>query len=247
MTILGVDYSWGRPDPHCLAAKGYRFVSRYLSYDTTGKNITAAEAGSLHSAGLDVVLNWEWGKYDARQGYDLGGRQARDAGVYADHVGAPGNLPIYFSMDWDVQPHEYAAVGSYFQAINKVLGAARVGAYGGIRIIDYLYTHRLARWLWQTYAWSGNSIHPQAHVYQYSNGHSICGADVDLDRALRPQFGQWPGAGSSQIVVDVPATPAASSTPFDYTGEIAATSAGFSRLNSTLDSWSGIINGIRNG
>ena len=40
----GVDYSWARPKPSDLYAQGYTFAARYLSYDTTGKNLTAAEA-----------------------------------------------------------------------------------------------------------------------------------------------------------------------------------------------------------
>src|SRR5581483_4783081 len=55
-TARGVDYAWGRPGGATLRAQGYTFAARYLSYDTTGKNITAAEANSLHAAGVDVVV-----------------------------------------------------------------------------------------------------------------------------------------------------------------------------------------------
>jgi hypothetical protein len=246
VSILGIDYSWDRPDPHCLTSAGYRFVCRYLSYDETGKNLTAREAGALHSAGLDIVLNWEWKKYDALEGYDLGGRQARDADAFSATVGFPGNSVIYFSLDFDVQPHQYAAVGEYFRAVNKVLGPSRVGVYGGIHIVDYLYHHQLSKWFWQTYAWSGTAVHAQAHIYQYSNGHVICGARSDLDKAMKPQFGQWPGAGSSQVIV--PPAPADNTTSagFDYAGEISATAANIVRLGTTLDTHTSVINALRN-
>ena len=245
MTILGVDYSWDRPDVHCLASHGYRFIARYLSYDTTGKNLTAAEAGAAHSAGLDIVLNWEWGKYDAREGAGLGGRQARDAGAFANHIGAPGNLPIYFSVDFDAQPHEFAAIGAYFKAANTVLGAGRVGVYAGIHLIDYLYTHRLAHWFWQTYAWSGGKVHAQAHAYQYLNHQKVCGGIADLDKALKPAFGQWAGAGSSQVIIDTPNLPSATSQSFDYTGDILATSRSIEGLGRTLDNYTSAIDQLR--
>src|SRR5262245_38118081 len=54
----GVDYSWARPSPSGLYAEGYRFAARYLSYDTTGKNLSAAEAEALWAAGVDIVANW---------------------------------------------------------------------------------------------------------------------------------------------------------------------------------------------
>ena len=245
MTIYGVDYSWDRPDLHCLAGKGYRFVCRYLSYDTTGKNLTAIEAGAIHAAGLDLVLNWEFNRFDALNGHDKGGRVGRDANIYAEHVGAPGNSVIYFSADFNVQPDQLKVTGDYFRAINDVIGPARVGVYGGIRVVDYLYTHGLARWLWQTYAWSGSNVYSHAHVYQYSNGHVICGARMDLNRALKPAFGQWAGAGSSQIIATPPPPQPPTTGGFDYTGDIRATAASLSRLRGGLDAQTSVINALR--
>ncbi len=66
----GVDYSWARPKPSDLYAQGYTFAARYLSYDTSGKNLTAAEANSLTQAGIDIVANWEAGADDALGGYN---------------------------------------------------------------------------------------------------------------------------------------------------------------------------------
>lgn len=245
MTIYGVDFSWDRPDVHCLASKGYRFVCRYLSYDTTGKNLTAIEAGAIHSAGLDLVLNWEYDPEDALNGHDKGGRVSRDANIYADHVGAPGNSVIYFGVDFNAQPSQFATIGGYFRAINDVIGPARVGVYGGIKIVDYLYRNGLARWFWQTYAWSGTAVHPQAHIYQYSNGHVICGGRLDLNRAMKPAFGQWPGAGSSQVPAAPPAPQPPTAGGFDYTGDISATAATLDRLRGGLDVQTSIINSLR--
>jgi hypothetical protein len=66
----GIDYAWSRPSSsQALRAAGYTFVARYLSYDTTGKNLSPGEAQQLFAAGIDVVANWEWGADDALQGF----------------------------------------------------------------------------------------------------------------------------------------------------------------------------------
>jgi hypothetical protein len=52
----GVDYC-GLTVARRSARRPATFAARYLSYDTNGKNITANEAGALHAAGLDLVLN----------------------------------------------------------------------------------------------------------------------------------------------------------------------------------------------
>ena len=38
-----LDYSWGRPGAANIKQAGYVGVMRYLSHDTTGKNLTAAK------------------------------------------------------------------------------------------------------------------------------------------------------------------------------------------------------------
>ena len=43
MAVFGVDYAWGRPGPAALKRAGAKFVCRYLSHDTTGKNLTRDE------------------------------------------------------------------------------------------------------------------------------------------------------------------------------------------------------------
>src|SRR5437764_7148845 len=55
----GVDYAWSRPSPNGLHNEGYTFAARYLSHDTSGKNISAGEAAALWSAGVDTVVVWE--------------------------------------------------------------------------------------------------------------------------------------------------------------------------------------------
>ena len=124
---FGVDYAWARPSPASLKADGFGFVARYLSYDTTGKNLSAGEANALIAEGLDVVADWEWGAQDALQGYALGVQEAQAAEAQAKADGQPAGRPIYFSIDFDAQPSQQGAINDYFDGVASVIGRARTG------------------------------------------------------------------------------------------------------------------------
>ena len=189
--IYGVDYSWYRPAPSSLVADGYRFVARYLSNDTTGKNLSLGEAQALEAAGLDIVSNWEDGAENALDGYNQGVTDAQTAQSQATADGAPATRPIYFSIDFDAESAQAAAVDAYFQGVASVIGLARTGAYGGYFIINQLFNAGLITWGWQTYAWSGTPTQwdPRAQFRQIENG--IAGGEMDLDEAVATDFGQW--------------------------------------------------------
>lgn len=190
MTVEGVDYSWSRPSPFGLATAGKRFACRYLSYDPS-KNLTRAEQQALAAVGIAVVCNWEHTASGAR-GRAAGHAQATEALRLARELGMPEDRPIYFSVDWDATPTDLGGeVGDYFRGVASVIGVERVGVYGGYRTIAAAVSGRWARWLWQTYAWSGGRWHPSAHVQQYHNGVLVAGGDVDLDRAMVDDYGQW--------------------------------------------------------
>jgi hypothetical protein len=185
----GVDYSWARPSPSSLHAQGYTFVARYLSYDTTGKNLSHAEADALIQAGLDIVSDWEEGATDALSGYALGAQEAHSAEQQALADGAPADRPIFFSVDFDATPGDQTAIDSYFDGVASVLGVARTGAYGGYYVIKRLFDAGKIKWGWQTYAWSGGQWDSRAQLRQTQNG--IAGGQFDLDEAVADDFGQW--------------------------------------------------------
>jgi len=192
--IDGVDYAWERPSPTELAAAGYRFACRYLSWDTSGKNLSDTERRALHAAGLDVVLNWEYQPHAALGGYGQGTADATEALRQARALGAPDSAAIYFSVDFDAQSDQLLAVEQYVQGCCMVLGRERVGTYGGIRVINALVRAGLGSWYWQTYAWSAGAWNPAAHIRQVRNGVTVAGANVDLDSATVTEFGQWHAA-----------------------------------------------------
>jgi glycoside hydrolase-like protein len=205
VSIEGVDYAWSRPPPAGLAAAGKRFACRYLSNSFTGKNLTASEATALTRAGVAVVSNWEWRAGDAKLGYSAGVSYARTALAQALACGMPPSRPIYFSVDWDATSTELRGpVTAYLQGVASVLGVARTGVYGSYDTVDWASRNGLARWLWQTYAWSGGRWHPAAQIQQYRNGVTVAGvADIDLDRAMVADYGQWLVGQAAAEEIDV--------------------------------------------
>ncbi len=187
----GVDYAWGRPSPQTLASGGYTFAARYLSWDTTGKNLSASEAKALIAAGVDVVSTWEYSASAALNGYNQGVNDAKEAQKQALACGAPAGRPIYFSVDFDVSAGQQAAINAYFDGIASVIGASRAGAYGGYYVIKRLFDAGKIQWGWQTYAWSGGQWDSRAQMRQVQNGVTIGGVDCDIDTANADDFGQW--------------------------------------------------------
>lgn len=199
MAIEGVDYSWARPDVNCMYDKGRRFACRYLSYDYTGKNLTAAEATELQAGGFAIVSNWENDAGDAKLGYNAGIEYAQEANRQHLNCGGPVEAPIYFSVDWDAQMSDLAGpIAEYYKGIASVLGLNRVGAYGGYEVIDYLFDHKLITYGWQTYAWSEGRWDSRAQLRQYLNSQTLCGGSVDFDQAMTADYGQWGGQATKR-------------------------------------------------
>jgi hypothetical protein len=190
-TRQGVDYSWGRPSPSGLAAAGYTFACRYLSYDTTGKNLSAGEARSLEAAGVDVVANWEDSGTAALGGYAQGVSDAKTADSQAAADGSPSGRPIYFSVDFDASASDQPTIDSYFDGVASVIGRSRTGAYGGYYLIQRLFDDGKITYGWQTYAWSYGNWDSRAQLRQVENGATVAGASVDIDQAVAADFGQW--------------------------------------------------------
>ena len=192
----GVDYSWARPSPSGLKAGGYTFAARYLSYDTTGKNLSASEASALWAAGVDVVANWEDSATAALSGYAQGASDAAAASSQFSADGEPAGRPIYFSVDFDATPDDQTAINVYFDGVASVLGIARTGAYGGYDVIKGLFDAGKITWGWQTYAWSSGQWDPRAQVQQFQNGITAAGDSgcCDEDQAVAADYGQWHAA-----------------------------------------------------
>lgn len=193
-TIEGVDYAFPpNPAPAVLAAAGKTFACRYGGPGSAAKQLTAAELAGLNAAGIAVVANAEGTAGGLAGGYAAGKSWAQQAEAHFRSLGMPADRPIYLSVDFDAGASHWAALDAAMDGAASVLGRERVGVYGGYRVIEHYASmkDRLATWYWQTYAWSGGRWHAAAHIQQYRNGVTIGGADCDLNRAMKADYGQW--------------------------------------------------------
>jgi hypothetical protein len=201
---FGVDYAWGRPGASALKNLGAEFAGRYLSHDTTGKNLSRAEADELAAAGIRVFVVWEDAADRALAGRTAGIADALEASLQAQACGMPGDRPIYFAVDFDAAPSQMADIMAYLDGAASVLGRHRVGVYGSYAVVQTALDGGHCAWAWQTYAWSAGRWDTRAQVRQYSNDHPINGVSCDYNDA-GPDFGQWmPGISPATQEDDMP-------------------------------------------
>ncbi|QXJ20645.1 DUF1906 domain-containing protein [Actinomadura graeca] len=203
MAVFGVDYAWGRPGVAALKSAGAKFVCRYLSHDTTGKNLTRDEADELSGAGLWLVVVWESTASRALDGRAAGEADARDAAAQAEALGMPEDRPIYFAVDFDATSGQQPAINAYLDGAASVIGRGRVGLYGGHGPVKRAFDAKKITYGWQTYAWSDGKWDARAQLQQYSNDHDINGVSTDYDRAVKSDYGQW-RVGASPEGDDMP-------------------------------------------
>lgn len=187
MSRFGLDYAWQTLSPVEHQSVGSSFACRYLS-DDPSKDISKAEADMLRAGGIDVVVVWETTAQRALAGEAAGAADARSAMLKADACGMPKDRPIYFAVDFDCTSPP--SIDPYFAGVAGVLGKDRCGPYGDFNVVDHLGGKGFA-YGWQTYAWSGTRVSKHATLYQFSNDHVVAGHQVDFNRALKADFGQW--------------------------------------------------------
>ena len=191
VTVFGCDYAWGRPGTAALQKAGVKFAARYLSYDTTGKNLTRSEAAALSRAGIWIVVVWEQTASRVLGGKTAGASDAREAARQAKVCGMPDDRPIYFAVDFEATAGQQPTVNAYLDGAASVIGRERVGLYAGYGPIKRAFDAGKIAYGWQTYAWSGGAWDPRAQLQQYSNDHRINGVGLDYDRAVKSDYGQW--------------------------------------------------------
>lgn len=172
MSELSVDYSWARPAPAAVKAAGYTAVWRYLSGGTEGKDLTAAEAASLHAAGLGIGCVWETTAQRALGGADAGAADGRAAAAQAKAVGLPAGCPLLVNVgDFAADEAQLTTIESYYHAFRQATEATwQTGGYATGYIIDGLVA-RGAQGLWWQNAENdagvaGDVVSEHAGVYQ---------------------------------------------------------------------------------
>jgi len=193
VAVEGIDYSFARPSPTCLAKAGKQFAVRYTSVGDSQKNMTPDEVMALIRAGLALVTVHQEGTGDLLKGFQAGVSHAQWALKHAGPCGMPRGRPVYFALDQDPRgfsQEQWRSCQDFLDGAASVLGRTNVGVYGSFMAIERLVPG-WASWGWQTYAWSVGPVSGKAALYQYRNGQSLCGGEVDFDRALKDDYGQW--------------------------------------------------------
>lgn len=199
MSPTGIDQSWGYADPAAAARAGVQVVSMYLSNDPS-KNATAAKIKAYHAHGIGVLLNWENDAGAPLQGAGKGHADSTAAVALLRALIAavgyrPGSkLAVPFSCDRDVNPGQYGPIDAYYGATRSIVHAAGLlnGCYGEFDLVEHLHAKGLTDMEWQTLAWSGGRISPQADFYQSSINNTLGGASVDFDQVRNAeQVGAW--------------------------------------------------------
>lgn len=153
MTEYAIDESNARDSVHDIVAAGVSTVMRYLAPPDWPKALSAAEADLYLAAGLRVGLNYETTAQRPTEGVAAGVADARSANGFADAIGAPKDVPIFYSCD---SAHTWPQVAAYYVGAKSVPGRP-VGVYGPLSVCTGLVHDGVGRYTWVTNAasWSG--------------------------------------------------------------------------------------------
>lgn len=189
MSDIGVDFAGTPPGSAAIKGAGFQFVARYLSR-YSAKTIKLPEYNDYMANAVGVALVFEDSATQALAGYNQGVLDAQFALAQANALGWPSSRPLYFAVDFDISDAQKPVAGAYMQGVISVIGLARTGAYGGYWWVKYCADNGLASYFWQAVAWSGSNRESRAHLFQQLNGTNINGTAVDIDNALKPDYGQ---------------------------------------------------------
>jgi hypothetical protein len=212
-----IDFAAKQIPAEYIRAAGHSGVVNYVSLSRPGssfgaKPITLPYARSLVAQGLVIVSNYQYGKpggtapSDFTRGFAGGVADARTAWALHTAAGGGQSAPVFFTIDEDISRDTWNTVAlQWFRGINSVLGVQRTGVYGGIDVCQWAAMDGVIGnsrtpgrvWAWQTRAWSGNRVHPNAVLYQrivstaYNPGPLVGGLEVDVNDVLAQDCGQW--------------------------------------------------------
>jgi hypothetical protein len=207
MTIRGIDFAFApHPGVAQMKAAGVHWVGRYVSplaiNDANGKNLTPPECQAYKAAGLAMVLFAEQSAGRMLEGRSAGVADATHFESVVKNLGLTG-IAMYCCADFDAAPGQQQVINSYLDGAASVVGRARTGIYGSYYVVNRSLDAGKAHYACQTVAWSGGQWAPRAHIRQHLQ-FRVGGVSVDLDEAMRTDYGQWPRPPLPQAP---PATP----------------------------------------
>lgn len=191
--MRGVDFGWGRVTGTTIKAAGFDFVCRYLSH-SPGKNLNVFELADFRANELPAVLVWETTERRCLDGHDAGVTDAQSARQQAKALGIE-DPKIYFACDDDFSDDDLGDIEDYFIGVCSVLTSDKVGVYGGLRVVnDIMVQNALAKYGWQTSAWSKrNGVltwEPKAQLRQVSYNTVLNQVQCDVNESMADDYGQ---------------------------------------------------------
>lgn len=197
-----VDFSFARIPMDKLNRHQIVGVGRYLwkpKYDDgrTNKGMSREEAAGYTSSGKSIFQIYEEDGRELLGGFAAGVAAATAAEAYRKAAGLPAGA-VYLNVDFDPYAKDEPAdaeakILAALDGAASVVGLARVGLYGGYRIIKAAFDAHKITWGWQTYGWSLDANgkiqwDPRAQLRQWSNGQ--WGDSVDFVWAMAADYGQ---------------------------------------------------------
>jgi len=187
------------------------FVARYydLNPPTNTHHLSQAEQTALQKAGLDVVVVWQTkrppltgiGPTSAAYLTSFGPQDALAAFAMASDYGQPAHTPVYFAIDFDVQPAAYAALQTYFGdlssgyqqylAQNRLVGLEptpyAIGIYGLKSALEVCYRLGITSYFWQAVRHT-RPLWAHTNVWQRTNAPfddptQVCNHAADFDES----------------------------------------------------------------
>ena len=183
----GVDYSYARPNPDTLAAKGFTFACRYICDSSSSpKVLQPAERDRLHAAHIAIVLVWETTATRPLAGATAGTADGAIATERALALGYPLDCPIVIAVDFDAVA---ATIGPVEQYVRAFVAASRYpcGIYGDTDILGRCHDVSVLGWLPNATGWSLIKDDRFVHVKQ---GHEDLINGWDPNVAVKP-FTAW--------------------------------------------------------
>jgi hypothetical protein len=189
-----LDYSAGIPGAAAIKRAGYAGAVRYIGFPDRTKCTNRDELRDFTTRALGMALVYEDNADDWRGGFARGrdaGRRARD---HAGAIGFPAGRPIYMAVDRDVvTAAEFNTMVEYLRGAAQVLGGVNLtGVYGEHDVMVRAQQAGVAKWFWQTRAWSGTPVrlYPGRHLYQHPGRVRVGGIDCDFNDVLKADWGQ---------------------------------------------------------
>jgi Domain of unknown function (DUF1906)/IPT/TIG domain len=247
VTLEGVDYSSGRLSAQAMRDNNLSFACRYVSTPGNGKNLTAEEVADWSANGIGIVVVFEQGANNALGGASRGEEDATTAQSQLDELGL-STAPVYFAVDFETTLTQLGTISDYLNGAASVIGQSRTGVYGSYSVVQHVLDEGIARYAWQTYAWSHQQLDERAHLYQYHNNERIAGVAVDRDRTVSndEDYGQYSTAPPQAVIPEISQLWPTSGDPAGGTTVIisgsgfeSATDVGFGGVNAgpiTVDS-----------